>query len=287
MIAFLILYLNLQQFFISPPEFGSEEVQSKIDQFLGDANTKKKTEDEKAYEPHRTYSNEDTGRKKTGILSPEYFPFNPNTATADEWAKLGLKEWQVKAVAKYRHKAGDFKTAEDFKRLRAINDDQFSSLEAYIQLPSVNENDDSKAKEEQKDKTKLPLFELNQSTAADLRKIRGIGPVLSGRIVEYRKLLGGFIVAEQVMEVYGIEDSLFNAIASQLFVDKSIIYKININKAPAHKFSKHPYINWNIANAIVNYRDQHGSYIALEDIKNTDVVSDELLEKILPYLALD
>ena len=92
MIAFLILYLNLQQFFVSPPEFGSEEVQSKIDQFLGDANTKKKTENEKAYEPHRTYSNEDTGRKKTGILAPEYFPFNPNTA---ELVKEAYPQWKV------------------------------------------------------------------------------------------------------------------------------------------------------------------------------------------------
>ena len=285
MIALLILYLNLQQFVVSPTTVGSVDLQFKIEGFLEEEKAKKKRKDETSYATQPANSRSKTTKNESSTASVEYFPFNPNKASEADWAKLGLKEWQIKAIAKYREKAGDFKSAEDFKKLRAIRDDQFKSLEPYIQLPAINVS--SISNDKKIESKKLPLFELNQSTAGDLRKIRGIGPVLSGRIVEYRNLLGGFIVKQQIIEVYGIEDSLFKAIASQLFVDKSIISKININKAPAERFSRHPYIKWNIANAIVNYRDQHGPYAKLNDIKNTDVVSVELFEKILPYLSLD
>ena len=284
MIAFLILYLNLQQFFVRPPSIESEDMQSRIDGFLEQEKAKKQGKQERSYEAKPSYFSGKAPVTEVSTSSTEYFPFNPNTATESDWTKLGLKKWQIKAVAKYKEKAGDFKSVKDFKRLKAIRDDQFKSLEPYIQLPALNETTGSS--EEEIESPKLPLFELNQSTVGDLRKIRGIGPVLSGRIVEYRKLLGGYIAVNQILEVYGIEDSLLNAIAEQLFVDKSIIFKININKAPASRFSKHPYISRNIANAIVNYRDQHGVYNEIKDIRNTDVVSDALYARILPYLSL-
>ena len=284
LILFLILYLNLQQYFVSPPEIESKEAQVKIEEFLEDQKASDTQESENKFIEQNSSRRKERSTSPGSETSPEYFPFNPNATSFEDWLKMGLKDWQIQAVEKYRQKAGDFKSIQDFKRLRAINEDQFRNLEPFIRIPEIK--DSEQTNDEILEVKKLPLYELNQSTASDLRKIRGIGPVLSGRIVEYRKLLGGFIIERQIMEVYGIEDSLFNAIASQIFVDESIVSKININKAPAERFYRHPYINRNTANGIVNYREHHGIYDALKDIRKTDVVSDELYNKILPYLSL-
>ena len=48
---------------------------------------------------------------------------------------------------------------------------------------------------------------------------------------------------------------------------------------------KHPYINWNLANAIVEYRNQHGPYHTIEKIKSIHLVNDEIYLKIAPYLT--
>ena len=47
-------------------------------------------------------------------------------------------------------------------------------------------------------------IELNSATAAELRALRGIGRVLSERIVEARKRRGGFRKVEDLLQVKGI-----------------------------------------------------------------------------------
>jgi|ERR1022692_2557036 hypothetical protein len=47
----------------------------------------------------------------------------------------------------------------------------------------------------------------------------------------------------------------------------------------------HPYIKWNLANAIVKHRAQHGNYISVEDLKQIAVITPEMFEKISHYLT--
>jgi len=48
----------------------------------------------------------------------------------------------------------------------------------------------------------------------------------------------------------------------------------------------HPYIKWNLANAIVEYRNQHGNFSSLEDLKKISLITTEVFDKIKFYLAL-
>jgi competence protein ComEA len=48
----------------------------------------------------------------------------------------------------------------------------------------------------------------------------------------------------------------------------------------------HPYIKYSLANPIVAYRNEHGPYIKLEDIKKVMAVTDEVYNKIAPYLTV-
>jgi competence ComEA-like helix-hairpin-helix protein len=60
--------------------------------------------------------------------------------------------------------------------------------------------------------------------------------------------------------------------------------KININTASLEELKAHPYIRWQLANALLEYRNQHGPFLTVEDIKKLFLITDEIFKKISPYL---
>lgn len=57
---------------------------------------------------------------------------------------------------------------------------------------------------------------INDADAAELEDLPGIGPILAERIVEYRKKDGGFKTLEELKEVKGIGDKIFQKILPYL-----------------------------------------------------------------------
>jgi competence protein ComEA len=55
-------------------------------------------------------------------------------------------------------------------------------------------------------------IDINRATVAELQTLPGIGPVLAGRIVEYREANGPFRTIEQLMQVPGIKDALLERV---------------------------------------------------------------------------
>ncbi len=60
---------------------------------------------------------------------------------------------------------------------------------------------------------------LNGATKEDLMRIDGIGEALATRIMEYRESLGGFKTVEQIKDVNGIGDKLFEGIKDYLAIE--------------------------------------------------------------------
>jgi DNA uptake protein ComE-like DNA-binding protein len=48
----------------------------------------------------------------------------------------------------------------------------------------------------------------------------------------------------------------------------------------------HLYIRWQLANAIVEYRNQHGAFTSLEELKKIALIDEATFAKIIPYLTL-
>jgi competence ComEA-like helix-hairpin-helix protein len=114
----------------------------------------------------------------------------------------------------------------------------------------------------------------------------GIGSKLAARIVNFREKLGGFHSVEQIKETYGLPDSTYEKAKNYLQSSTASIKKFNINSATKEELKVHPYIKWQLANAIVEYRNQHGAYKNLTDLKNIMLIDEATFDKILPYLTL-
>lgn len=70
-------------------------------------------------------------------------------------------------------------------------------------------------------------------------------------------------------------------------VKSSSIKQINLNSATLDELKSHPYIKYAIANAIVQYRTEHGQFKAVADLQKLGAVDELLLRKIAPYLTVE
>ena len=237
----------------------------------------------KSYNNSRKWTEKE---RETSLIEHALHPFNPNLITDENWKQLGIEDWQVKAIKKYKEKAGDFKTKEDFKKVKVITQEQFDRLAPYFLFNDSNEHRNGNGIKTKMEAKPLEIIELNSANENELMLLKGIGAVFSTRIMKYRDLLGGFINKIQLLEVFGVDSALYSKIEEKIRVDSAKVVPLNINKVAISRLNKHPYISWNVANAIVNYRDQHGPYQHIDEIKNTDLIDAELYEKIKSYLSL-
>ena len=121
----------------------------------------------------------------------------------------------------------------------------------------------------------------------ELISLNGIGSKLSQRIIHFREKLGGFYSVEQVGETFGLPDSTFQKIKSQLKIVSLSITKININTADIDLMKTHPYLRYATSNAIILYRTQHGNFSTVADIKKIMTITEDIFNKAAPYLTVE
>ena len=115
----------------------------------------------------------------------------------------------------------------------------------------------------------------------------GIGSKLATRIITFRDKLGGFYSLTQIGETFGLPDSTFQKIKQYLKLENTSIRKININNATIDQLKAHPYIKWSLANPIIAYRNEHGFFSKIEDLKKVMAVTEDIYNKISPYLTVE
>ncbi len=222
----------------------------------------------------------------------ELFYFDPNTLNAEGWRKLGLRDKTVKTIQNYLAKGGHFYKPEDLSKIYGLFEDEYARLEPYIRIegkkinssPAIaNEIPSSRAGKTERYK----VIDINTADTSAFISLPGIGSKLAARIVNFRDKLGGFYVISQVAETYGLPDSTFQKIKQYLKLDNASLKKININTASIDDLKAHPYIKYALANPIIAYRKEHGPFLKLEDIKKVMVVTEDMYQKIYPYLSIE
>lgn len=220
---------------------------------------------------------------------PALFYFDPNKLDAEGWTNLGVKEKTALTIQKYISKGGRFRKPEDIGKIWSLPEEDVARLLPYVRIPPQEKPDKRISSPEQErkftQKKKNIKVDINLADTSVFIALPGIGPGFAKRIVNFRTKLGGFYAVDQVAETFGLPDSTFQAIKPQLFVTPGLIKKININTATVEELKTHPYIRYNLANVMVNYRKQHGNFATVEDVKKIMILDDETYKKIEPYLA--
>jgi DNA uptake protein ComE-like DNA-binding protein len=92
---------------------------------------------------------------------------------------------------------------------------------------------------------------------------------------------------DQLKEVYGLDTIVVKELRKRFFVaDNFIPQKININTVQPEG-PKHPYIKWKEVQAIVAYRKQHGDLKSIDQLTEIKILSDEWIQKAMPYLTIE
>jgi DNA uptake protein ComE-like DNA-binding protein len=297
-ITSLVVYLNISYKFNKPETVDFTRFEKEIDTFNTSVQKVTNSAEQEQTRVYKTTSANDNA----GVKQSERFIFDPNNLPEKDWKRLGLSDKQIQTIKNYESKGGKFHSKEDVKKMYCIKADFYSTLEPYIQISSSSSKEsgsevkttalfkNGKVENESELKPRkvesLIVVELNSADSATLTTIKGIGPFYAKNIIKYRNSIGGFIAKEQLLEIWKFDQEKLNSIEKLIDIDPSKIKKVNINACEAAEL-KSAYIKWNVANAIVNYRNNHGKYKTVDEIKKTDLVDDETYRKIAPYLILD
>lgn len=224
--------------------------------------------------------------------------FDPNTVDPQTLGSFGVSERAIRNIMHYREKGGRFRKPEDLKKLYALKEGEAETLMPFVSIESsapaetgtgrgiagaTGEGTYHSAKSRP-----LPVtINVNRSDSLEWLLLPGIGAKRASSILRFREKLGGFVSIEQVGETYGLPDSVFQKIKTNLEWEPGQVEQLSLNHASEAELKAHPYIGWQWAKLMVAYRNQHGPYRSVDDLLKIHIVKKEWLEKVRPYLAAD
>lgn len=231
----------------------------------------------------------------TGKEKSELFYFDPNTLSPSGWQKLGIRNKTIRTIQNYLGKGGQFYKPEDLEKVYGLHRDEYERLVPYIRIEQTQTKKSKDyifkpvefTKSRSEKISRYAVIDINTADTTEFISLPGIGNKLAARIVNFRDKLGGFYSIDQVKETFGLPDSTFQKIKQYLKLENSSFRKININSATIEELKAHPYIKYTVANPIVAYRNEHGAFSKLEDIKKVMAVTDDVYRKIVFYLTID
>lgn len=293
-LVFIILVLIVAPIFY--PYFIKEEIpdhsqfENEIAQLRIDSSAKKSYSKKFDNEYYNDYS---PSGKKYSPVKAEVFFFDPNTASVNDWVRLGVKEKTAETIQKYISNGGKFYKPDDIKKIWGLHPSDVERLLPYVSIKNTTKEYAQFEKKEFVKNTNsyspkiIQKVDVNLADTTAYISLPGIGSKLSQRIIAFREKLGGFYSIDQVAETYFLTDSTFQKIKPYLVLNSKSVKQININTASVDEMKSHPYIRYNLSNAITQYRRQHGNFNSVEEIKKIMIVTEEMYNKAAPYLAIE
>ena len=239
--------------------------------------------------------------KENGKSHQFLFSFDPNTISEKKLDTLLLADFIKRNLLSYRKAGGKITSKEDLRKIYGMNDSIYSAIENYIEIQNTiingyqylnvadnstdNNNSDLKFQNEIVKSESTPIVELNSADSVDLVRLNGIGPVFAARIIKYRNLLGGFYAKNQLLEVYNFPKETYDNIEEYISVDTSLLKTIRINFADFSELLRHPYLNKEQVQAILNYREQNGAFNFIGELDKSEVLDSVTFNRIKPYLS--
>lgn len=153
---------------------------------------------------------------------------------------------------------------------------------AVVFAVNRSENDSLKYPKQEKYSSDI-IIDVNTADTLILKKIPGIGKVISRNIVDYRNRLGGFYDVRQLLEVKYVDSTLL----VWFQVKSDIFRKINVNKAGIDELRSHPYMDFYKAKAIIDFRRKRGSINGMSQISMFKEFSEEDIARLSHYFSFE
>lgn len=227
----------------------------------------------------------DASHNTTSRLQPVLFYFDPNQLSIEGWQRLGITGKTAATIQNYRTKGGRFYKPEDLKKVYGLKSKDYERLLPYVRIEGKREEKRDTVKTGKRQHPIVAIIDINTADTTDFMSLPGIGSKLANRITSFREKLGGFYAVEQLAEVYGLKDSVLQKIKNHLHCDTPGLRKININLADVNELKAHPYIKYQLANAVIRYRLAHGRFRNGEDLQQVHLLSNEALQRLEPYIS--
>ena len=225
-------------------------------------------------------------------------PFDPHEQTEQSWVAMGIPIRTARTIVRYVQKGGRFRQAGDIRKIWGIKEMDVQRLLPFVRLPAQR-----KARQEniaEKDKTRYEfrngeerkqpvVIDINSADSASWAALPGIGAVLSRRIVRYREMRGGFQSLQDLRKVYGLSDSVYQLLlpflrvssAPTLTTKVASIDTAFLNRSTVKQLMIRMGISYEVARAIVGFRQQYGSFQQVEDLRKIAFIHDSLYRQIM------
>ena len=246
-----------------------------------------------------------TSAEVTSVETSQPFAFNPNTADSATLRAVGLSPFVSSNIVKYRRAGGRFRRPADLARIYGMDSAAFARIKPYIYIPKEDSprpsrpsspknppgvtQADSQAyqpspyKEYMENKLPAGVFlDLNKADSADLVRIPGIGPYFASHIVSLRRQLGGYVSLNQLSDIPNLPE-----IGDYVYVEEGAQQRIKVNSATLRTLTRHPYIGYYRAKAIMDIRHRDGRVVSLRQLSFLDEFSDEDIQRLAPYLSFE
>lgn len=252
-----------------------------------------------------------SGERDNPVVTQEktsLFPFDPNTVDDDGWTKLGFSPGQIRSIRKYLNGGGAFRVKGDVAKMYVIDEDDFARIEPFILLPEgdalVNMNEKPAWQHQERLREDVSqtwphsdagnksyrkqemIVEINAADTNQLVRLRGIGPWLARKIVEHREKLGGFYDLNQLLEIYRMTPEKLDTLKPFFTLDPSLMNIRDINTVEEEELRKFPYLAGSQAKALVAYREKHGPFRNMLDVKKCVAIDEKTYEKLVIYFVV-
>ena len=249
--------------------------------------------------------------------SAEPFYFDPNTASAADFQRLGLSPKVAAGLCRYREKGGNFRSPADFAKLRSISKPDMARL-----LPFVRIGGRARAALASVEPPKAPvsksaapptLFPFDPNTASEAELLRlGIPPKAVQTLLKYRDKGGRFKEVSALQKLYTLPQGVYERIAPYVniapvdgaFAQRPQTYQngtapikrsdarpkptaLDINRATLEAWMELPGIGEFRARQIINFREKLGGFLSIAQVGEIRMLPDSTFQQIKPFLALE
>ena len=195
--------------------------------------------------------------ERTAPRRVESFRFNPNTVSVEDLQRLGFSLRQAESIDHYRQKGGRFRRKSDFARSYVVADSVYERLEPFIDIPRLD---------------------INRADSAAFMTLPGIGKFFAGKMVSYRKELGGYSSVEQLLDIWHFDEEKLAGIRDLISCSQPEPWPLWT--AGEAELRSHPYIR-SSAHGIVLYRQYQGKEKwTLEGLRDAGVLSDDQFARL-------